>query len=255
MMFLESLRQNEVHCKNLYILKGIIVLLLEHIATNFKILIKGAYLPPANSIYGKDPCAFFAKLLSSSYKYEADMYVSVGDFNSRVGSELEVVDCVTSLPKRKIIDTVKNAHGDSFITYLQDSGECILNGRITPHLDDWTNKSTCNIGGCSVVDYFTCNYEYLHYFEELKVIPFSDFIEQSSLIDQIKSTAKLGNHSILWATLNFSDFAHLKQNVSEGPNSSKEKSPEQFKEKMSKDTNLVQSQIPFTQMKFFATIL
>ena len=165
------------------------------------------------------------------------MHISVGDFNSRIGSELEVVDCVTNLPKRKIIDTVKNAHGDSFITYLQDAGECIVNGRVTPHFDNWTNNSTCNIGGCSVVDYFTCNYDYLQYFEKLEVIPFSDFIDQNLLIDQVQSIAKLGNHSILCATINFSDFALLKQNESQSSTATNENNTEQFKENVKKYKN------------------
>ncbi len=35
-------------------------------------------------------------------------------------------------------DTVKNSHGECFMDFLKDNKLCVLNGRVTPTLDDYT---------------------------------------------------------------------------------------------------------------------
>ena len=134
------------------------------------------------------------------------MRISMGDFNSRVGNLDDTVDGSVDLEKRHIIDNVVNSHGREFITYLNDSGECLVNGRITPKHNNWTNVSTANRGGTSVVDYLTCDYESIKYIKELKITPLVDFLEQNNLINSVQSVTNLGGHSILSSTFDISDF-------------------------------------------------
>ena len=65
----------------------------------------------------------------------------------------------------------------------------MLNGRITPELNDWTNVSTtANRGGLSVVDWFICDKPGIKYFKSLKVEPYVDFLERCNLINSVAST-------------------------------------------------------------------
>ena len=47
-------------------------------------------------------------------------------------------------------DRSKNNHAESFINFLKDNRSIILNGRVTPELNNFTFVST---RGCSVPDY------------------------------------------------------------------------------------------------------
>ena len=58
-----------------------------------------------------------------------------------------------NLPPRSNPDQIKNNHGDSFLTFLKDNRAIILNGRVTPHLNNYTFVST---RGSSVPDYMYC---------------------------------------------------------------------------------------------------
>ena len=156
--------------------EGIISILIEHKICTFQLLIRSVYLPPSNSPYGRDPDGFFNRLLTSAYCYEPHIRLSIGDFNARIGN-INDGDGVGSLSNRHVIDDITNAHGNHFIAYLADSGECVVNGRITHHLNNYTNVSVANRGGTSVVDYITCDYESLDYFEGFLVTPLLDFLD------------------------------------------------------------------------------
>lgn len=51
---------------------------------------------------------------------------------------------------------------------------CVANGRVTLHLDDWTNVSISNKGGTLVADY--ANYTSTEYFKECSVTTFIEFL-------------------------------------------------------------------------------
>ena len=55
------------------------------------------------------------------------------------------------ISKRYNPDKVKNAHGESFLTFLKENRSLILNGRITPELNNFTFVSPQR--GSSVPDY------------------------------------------------------------------------------------------------------
>ena len=58
-----------------------------------------------------------------------------------------------NLPLRINPDKSKNSHGNHFVTFLKDNRTIILNGRVTPELNNFTFVSP---RGSSVPDYIFC---------------------------------------------------------------------------------------------------
>lgn len=127
--------------------EGIIALKVEHDQTGYTFVLVSNYLPPVTSAYGKDPEAFFGRLLQLSYEYaETDFICYCGDFNARIGHKLD--SSFECLPIRTTADHVTNSHGKSLLNFLNDSCACVLNGRFGEA------PNTCHsYNGSSTVDY------------------------------------------------------------------------------------------------------
>ncbi len=181
---------------------SIIAIDLKHIENDFKLSIIGAYLPPDNSNYGRDSTAFFAQLISLVYStMNSDLTILCGDFNARTSDQLDYIPNVDDLLQRKCLDKTKNNHGESLIDFLKDTKMCILNGRITPDLDNFTCISS---KGKSVVDYFITPYDCIKYCKKLSVRTVSDLIDHLSIQDQISSRCKPPDHSVVTLELTYS---------------------------------------------------
>ena len=130
---------------------GIFALKFTHKKSKYSFVVINTYLPPENSVWGRDATAFMSHLLSIVYTVsDCDAVYCVGDVNSRVGNKVDFVEHVDDLSKRHITDHVTNSHGETFIDFLLESKLCILNGRVCPENDDYTCVKTI---GSSVVDY------------------------------------------------------------------------------------------------------
>ena len=84
---------------------------------------------------------------------DCDLLVGAGDLNARTR---EIDDYISEIdggfiPKRLNPDQTKNAHGNCFLTFLKENRAIILNGRVTPNLNNFTFVSPYR--GCSVPDY------------------------------------------------------------------------------------------------------
>ena len=90
----------------------------------------------------------------------ADLVFICGDMNSRISDKLDYIPEVNEIPKRKNIDQSNNNHGDLLIEFLKDAKMCLLNGRLSPHMDNFTCISN---KGRSVVDYLCTPYECLRF--------------------------------------------------------------------------------------------
>jgi exonuclease III len=132
---------------------GILCLRFVNKMSGYCFFILSCYLPPSNSIWGRDGVAFYNHLLSLLYSYsDADALYIMGDLNSRFGNESETIDYVDcTLPERKIIDKNKNKHGELLLDFLKDGQLCIVNGRVNNELDNFTYVESSR--GCSVVDF------------------------------------------------------------------------------------------------------
>ena len=119
---------------------GIMGIKLQNKNNSFKVGIIANYLPPDTFHYGQDSEGYFNELTSLWQDYcDCDLRIGGGDLNARTKQLQDFIPEVDGdLPIRSNPDNIKNAHGNSFITFLKDNRSVILNGRITPHLNNYT---------------------------------------------------------------------------------------------------------------------
>ena len=149
--------------------------------------------------------------MSTLYKIsDSNPIVICGDLNARVGNKVEKLEITQ---KRTSIDKVTNNHGKNLMTFLEDSDNCILNGRITPEQDNFT----CTRLGKSVVDYIITPVEILNAVKEMKVELITDLIEKHEIPITVTST-KIPDHSYLSCNIEISIY-NRKDQVEEKGNS------------------------------------
>ena len=164
--------------------------------------ILGLYLSPDSYRYGQDSENFFNQASALWQEItDCDLTIGGGDINARTRDMVDYIPEVDGqiIPKRLNPDKNKNAHADSFITFLKDNRSIILNGRITPEYNNYTFIST---RGCSVPDYFFCPVDNLYSCTEMKTVLISEIINKYGLLPPISPP----DHSILSGTFVTSSF-------------------------------------------------
>ena len=186
---------------------GQISIKLKNKSNDFLVGILALYLPPDNYIYGRDPETFFnqAAVLWEDL-FDCDLLVGGGDLNSRTKNMIEYLPDIDGnlIPARENPDQVKNAHADSFVTFLKDNRSIILNGRVTPQFNNYTFVST---RGCSVPDYLFSPVDHLELCTEMKTLLISDIVNNLN----IQPPKCLPDHSILKGTFITSFYENSSQ--------------------------------------------
>ena len=187
------------------VIKGIdgqIAIKLKCNSTEFTVGVFGLYLSPDSYRYGQDAEGFFneASVIWQDLS-DCDMLIGSGDINARTK---ELVDFIPDIdgqivPPRVNPDKSKNAHADSFLTFLKDNRSIILNGRITPQYNNYTFVST---RGCSVPDYLFCPIENLYNCIEMKTILMTEVANELDLVPP----RIMPDHSILSSTFVSSSY-------------------------------------------------
>ena len=181
---------------------GILGVLFTHKTSDMQFLVFSCYLPPEESPWGRDSNTFYAQLLSYVYLYcHCDHIFICGDFNSRIGKAADYISDVDVIEKRTVIDEVKNNHGDSMIEFLIESKMATVNGRITPHFDNFTSVSG---RGRAVVDYVITSHDSLSCFKDFKVLTAREVIEKYNLLGLLSENCKCPDHSLLLGTIDVS---------------------------------------------------
>ena len=144
----------------LSVIKGIdgqIAIKLQSKITDMTVGILGLYLSPDSYRYGQEAENFFdeAGVIWQDLS-DCHLIVGGGDVNARTRELPDFIPEIDGklIPVRSNPDKVKNAHAESFLTFLKDNRAIILNGRVTPELNNYT--FVCN-RGCSVPDYIFCS--------------------------------------------------------------------------------------------------
>ncbi len=182
--------------------EGIFVIKLSHKITDYVMIIYSVYLPPEESDYGRNSVDFYAHLITNLYLYnDCDSLYICGDTNGRTGNLSDFVQDVDLIPPRSNVDKNINSHGKALNDFLLESKCCILNGRITPHLNDFTYLPG---QGNSVVDYIICNQEALESCTECKAITMNDCIGSNNLESMITRQAIVPDHSLVLAKILYS---------------------------------------------------
>ena len=194
------------------VIKGVdgqITVKLRNNLNDFTVGILGLYLPPENYVYGKDPETFFneAGVLWEDL-YDCDLLVGGGDVNSRTKDMIDYLPEIDGnlIPARQNPDRTKNSHANSFITFLKDNRSLILNGRVTPELNNYT---FVNPRGCSVPDYLFCPVDHLLYCKEMRTLLVSDIVEML----KIQPPKNLPDHSLLVGTFKTSFYGECHKTV------------------------------------------
>ena len=131
---------------------GIMALLFSSdVQTDFIVCV--CYLPPFNSVRAEFSAHLTSLLYSNS---NCNAIFLCGDFNARIGDVIDTTSIDDLQLPRQVIDMTRNSYCNVFIDFLKDCKLCILNGRITQGLNDYTFFSS---RGKSVVDYFLTSYE------------------------------------------------------------------------------------------------
>ena len=176
---------------------------------DFLIGVLALYLPPDNYIYGKDPETFFnhASVLWEDL-FDCDLLVGGGDLNSRTKNMIDFLPDIDGnlIPARENPDTMKNSHAESFITFLKDNRSIILNGRITPQLNNYT---FVNPRGCSLPDSLFTPVDHLNFCKEMKTFLMSDLVN----LLNVQPPKSLPDHSILKGTFETSFFEKCSQPI------------------------------------------
>ncbi len=146
------------------------------------------YLPPAESIRGGDAIESFAYVLSELYFYAKCKITFVcGDVNVRLGNMNDTMPDIDGISPRFFVDTVKISHGECFMDFLTDSKLCVLNGRVTPTLDDYTFISHL---GKYVVDYIAVSHEALQFCTKSEVVTMTECRDKFNLYQYLSNSCK-----------------------------------------------------------------
>ena len=114
---------------------GQLAIKLRNIKTEFTVGIVGLYLSPDSFHYGQDAETYFNHCVALCDDLgDCDLLVGAGDVNARTKQLLDYIPDIDGdlIPERSNPDQIKNHHGEAFLTFLKDSRNIILNGRITP---------------------------------------------------------------------------------------------------------------------------
>ena len=144
------------------------------------------YLPPENSKYGQNNEQVLNMLTVELFRHsELDDIFICGDFYARVGNLMENNYNCESKP-HTVIDDYINSQGHKLINFCGDVDCSLVNGRITPKMDDFTSVTAHR--GRAVVDYHIIRSENIRHVHSMKVVSCVE------LIDQLKIAHLLGNY-------------------------------------------------------------
>ena len=163
--------------------------------SEFKLGIIANYLSPDTYHHGRDPEGFFnTNSVLWSDLQDTDLLIGGGDLNARTNDMLDYIPDLdgNDIPPRYNPDKGKNNHGTLFIDFLKANRALILNGRITPDLNDFTFVTT---RGSSVPDYFFTSIDNLSHCKQVKTHLITHIINDHNLMPP----AHIPDHSVLTA--------------------------------------------------------
>ena len=159
------------------------------------------YLPPISSPYASENESILDSLIIECYDLcDIDNVFFCGDFNTRVGNKKETQMC-DELPNHVVIDEVFNQQGDKLLNFTNDIKGCIINGRITPNMDDFT--SVTGYKGKAVVDYHITRQSDISGVVKMSVESCNNLIRDNKLTNLLNERSHVPDHSLLsmWVEL------------------------------------------------------
>ena len=175
--------------------EGILAVSFTDICPDYSFVLFTLYLPPENSLYGRDSAKFYSKLMTLVYQCVAfDALYFAGDVNGRIGDQLDFIEEVDPVPHRISIDHVFNHHGQGLLDFCNDAKLCTINGRFNSSQDGFTSVSS---KGSAVVDYFLCGHDNLINIHNFGVITMFTIIDQLGVGGIATKPETISDHSVL----------------------------------------------------------
>ena len=192
-------------------LDGVIAVEFTHKQTHSSFIVIGCYLPPEQSVWGRDSVGFYGHLLNLIYQNsEADYCYICGDFNSRVGNKQDYISLLDNLYDRSILDFTVNSHGSALLEFLSDSRFCIVNGRINV---DKNNFTFVHSRGRSVVDYFLVSIDDIESCVAFNIVTPVECFNKFCSVDLAGNTGSLSDHSVLILTISIDSYIQIPDTI------------------------------------------
>ena len=177
---------------------GLIVVKVTKKESSYKFMLAGCYLPPEQSVWGRDAEGFYAHILHLIYQYsDVDAFYVCGDLNSRIGKKIDYIENIDNISGRNVIDFVQNSHGAALHDFLVDARFCIVNGRVTP---EYNNFTFIHPRGRSVVDFFLTSIDGIASCKHFEVLPPGVALERYYRSD-VRAPESVSDHSVLKLTI------------------------------------------------------
>ncbi len=168
-------------------------------ANNYTIVLFVCYIAPFASPYGKNITDTLGHLIAEMYlNNDSDQIYLCGEYNGRIGELSDAVEGIDIVPKRTLSDNIVHGHGELLIDFMQDAKLCILNGRISPEIDNYTCISP---RGASVVDYIITPHDVYYKCPTLNIYIMTELMDKCNLSLLIGNRCKSPDHSILHVQL------------------------------------------------------
>ena len=178
---------------------GVLAILFTCIYNSLQFIVISCYLPPENSVWGRDAEQFYSALLHIIFTVHVENIIICGDLNSRIGNLNDVVFNPENLPKREFIDHHINQHGRSLIEFLHGAGFCVINGRINPEINSFACMTSRD---SSCVDYIIVPQHLFALFKNFNIITCNEIIEDYNLFHLVSDRSKIPDHCVLCINLN-----------------------------------------------------
>ena len=159
------------------------------------LMIYCVYLPPESSRFAGENESVFNNILIDVYqRTEVDTVLICGDFNARIGTKnnCQIFD---DIAPRISLDNVSNSQGDKLLSFINDIKGCIINGRVSPELNDFT--SVTGYKGKAVVDYFITRQNDLNAIVKFNVIGCTEIIAKYELEQLVSDVSRIPDHCML----------------------------------------------------------
>ena len=118
---------------------------------------------------------------------DADTIIITRDLNAHILNKTDVL-MVDDVPERKVLDDQQNSQGIKLLNFVEDIKGCIVNGRVTPHLDNFMSTSH---KGNAVVDYTIVRQHELKKVVEMSVLSCIEETDKQHLEELISDKSKL----------------------------------------------------------------
>ena len=212
---------------------GILGITIHDLVDNTKLIVYSVYMPPENSVKGRNCDEILGHLLGELYKHSNEHVIILGDFNAKTGM-LQDINLEKgphmNIKDRTGYDTTVNSHGKCLLEFMEDSRCCELMGRGL-HASNATCIST---RGKSHIDYIIVPYDTYPHMSNSKIIDVVELVQKLKAYDHLGPHCKLPDHNLICTNFISDSYINLWHTL-ENVNHSTDTEVEQTKLKINRN--------------------